>query len=147
MQNEFSDIEAALSRLQPKVPSEFCRARISQALEEASLVRHKRWLHWLGAAAAVAGIGCVFVLGFQGSENPSQVIVEEPISENSAPAAKLIVSDVEPLEIQQAPDGRFFRPYRVRYLQTTNAEAGEHGTTLLKSVPSEEIQFVPVDII
>jgi hypothetical protein len=57
------------------------------------------------------------------------------------------LSSISPLEVQQTPDGRYFRPYRVEYLNTVKWENTNSNAVLVKSAPSETVQYLPVDLI
>jgi hypothetical protein len=74
--------------------------------------------------------------------------LETPVSAGAPASARRVLSSIEPLELRRTPDGRFFQPYRVRYLETTRAKGGANaGATLVKSVPAEEVHFVGIDFI
>ena len=74
------------------------------------------------------------------------IVAENGQTSGIAPTERRILRSVEPLEIRRAPDGNFFQPYRVRYLNTVRASAprraGASPATFVESVPTEEVHFV-----
>ncbi|MDR1498559.1 MAG: hypothetical protein LBS59_09215 [Puniceicoccales bacterium] len=177
MNDNFTDIENALRRLAPRTPSALCQARIAAALETnatsapASRLRH---VPILWSAFAMAAAAClVFVLlpndaGVSNSAprtsaptavSPASVpaamdiaaarrarVTLELAAPTDAPSTHRVINSIEPLEPRRTPDGRFFQPYRVRYLDTTRTRSGA-GTTLVKSVPTEAVHYVGIDLI
>ncbi|MDR2863884.1 MAG: hypothetical protein LBV54_08475 [Puniceicoccales bacterium] len=170
MDNDLADMENALRRLKPRPPSEFCQARIAAALDvPAATARGSRILVWsAGFAAACAAIVALNSTPFRPAADTAPLpgihdaITAAPVSpvatadpQTQAPetthpdtAEQRALSSIEPLELRQTPDGRFFQPYRVRYLNTVKMPAaGSTGQPRVKSIPAEEVHFVSLDLI
>mgnify|MGYP000961121781 CR=1 FL=1 len=144
MYDDFSETEAVLRKLKPKSPSEFCLARVELGMSESPSGLLRRWPVWGSGAAALLAMALVFA--WDGRSSPSEnTLVGAGLLPPESGSSR-ILSGVEPLEVRQASDGRFFRPYRMRYLNPQD-DASEDGTEQAKLVSEEEMQFVPVEVI
>ncbi|MDR2429772.1 MAG: hypothetical protein LBD14_02540 [Puniceicoccales bacterium] len=158
MHDDPTHIEDALRRLAPRPPSEFCKARIAVALDATANARARR-LIFLSTSLAAAAAACIAVIvttslrenrGAGAGTAPSTALA---VSTTPPPGnERRALSSIEPLEIRRAPDGRYFQPYRVRYLNTVSLPSGASATsgappTLVRTMPVEEVHFVGLDLI
>ncbi len=170
MEHDLQETENALRRLKPRAPSDECLARIARELDAKPAKKRIIFPILLSfGAASVAACLALVALTPDTPVMPAVLSPENPetiAASNSAPALPSIpfsesrragnaeirrtLSVIEPLEIRRSGDGRFFRPYRVGYVETEqwpNAGESGNGATLIKSTPTEEVRFVPVDLI
>jgi hypothetical protein len=79
----------------------------------------------------------------------TELIADNGAAPEIVPTEHRVLRSVEPLEIRRGPDGNFFQPYRLRYLNTVRAtaprRAGTKPDTFVESFPAEEVHFVRLD--
>ena len=140
MYDDFTELENALKQLKPREPSEFCLARIGLGLKKRSgILFFRRWTVWAGGAVAVLGLLVALVW-------TREPLSEGPARETAVTEAGAVESEVVPLEVEQAPDGRFYRPKRMDHPDTTGNKPLDSETSTVKEIPEEE-QLLPVDVI
>lgn len=159
MHDDLTHIEEALRRFAPRPPSEFCKARIAVALDTVATARTRRVIFWSAsfAAATAACIAVIVTTSLQEKLSPDSAAAPSTSLAASATTTSgnehRALSSIEPLEIRRAPDGRYFKPYRVRYLNTVSVPSGAAGATggapatFVKTTPVEEVHFVGLDLI
>lgn len=163
MHNEFQDIENALRSLTPRAPSDFCRARIDAEIDAGTRDKivpfARRGIFYFAGTAAAACLALVFIFPKNDSAPTNTPAVASAIhapantlqlAENRTSSGTNVhrtLSSIEPLDIRQSQDGRYFRPIRVQYVDTQEWPNAGAGATLIKSTPAEEVRFVPVDVI
>ncbi|MDR2845003.1 MAG: hypothetical protein LBV28_02800 [Puniceicoccales bacterium] len=74
--------------------------------------------------------------------------MDNPPADNIAPAARRVLSTIEPLDLRRTPDGRFFQPYRLRYINTVKHDGPALNTAApVRNIPDEEVHYVGLDLI
>ena len=137
MYDDISAVEAELRRLKPKNPSEFCLARIEMRMRERPAGFLRRWLAW-GGCGVVALLAAVLVFSWEKEFVQEEHALTGAVVHPEERGLVRTFSGVEPLEVQQAPDGRFFRHYRMRYLNSTQSDASKAGVSLVKRFRSRK---------
>jgi hypothetical protein len=133
MNDELKELEFELSRLRPRVPSEFFEARVEAALEKRPRTGRVllRGLAAAGFAAAVAWLAAFA----PGLAEPRGVALR-PV------AAEEMLQSAQDEGLMTLDDGSLARRLRLRYVETLRW-SGE-GRTLTWTAPRDEVRIVPV---
>lgn len=140
---DLADVEAALSRLQPRAPSNAFFEKVATALAEdgnnevvfekpAPRGRFMRFPRWLVATATAASAACALAVGIHFASSEGRFPCYELVSTEKQ------LCNVEELPIEMRDDGTLIRPIRYIYTHMKRWRDPRTESSFVEYLPFEE---------
>lgn len=141
---DLADVEAALSRLQPRAPSNAFFEKVATALAEdenknevvfekpTARGRFMRFPRWLAASATAASAACALAVGIHFASSEGHFPCYELVSTEKQ------LCNVEELPIETRDDGTLIRPIRYIYTHMKRWRDPRTESSFVEYLPFEE---------
>ncbi len=141
---DLADVEAALSRLQPRAPSNAFFEKVAASLAEdddknevvfekpPSRSRFIRFPRWITAAATAASAACALAVGLHYASS------EAPFPHYELVSTEKQLCNVEELPIEMRDDGTLIRPVRYIYTNMKRWRDPRTESSFVEYLPFEE---------
>ena len=134
MNYELQELEAELTRLRPRAPSELCEARVEAELTKTSTFADGWRRGW--RLLALSGVAAAMALATGLTKTSSASVALSPV------AVENEVYDTHEDGVVKLADGSKAWRTRIQYVDTVRWSGG--GRTLTLTTPREELRIVPL---